>query len=55
MTIPWAMSAPGVVEVGKIEEGVSITDTSPTIADLLDVAPASEWTGRSVRSILRLP
>ncbi len=52
MTIPWAMSAPGVVQPGEIDEPVSIIDTAPTIADLLDVAPALEWTGRSVLSML---
>ena len=48
MTIPWGISAPGVVEPGEIAEPVNIIDTAPTIADLLGVAPAREWTGRSV-------
>ncbi|MEM7028731.1 MAG: alkaline phosphatase family protein [Chloroflexota bacterium] len=48
MTIPWGISAPGVVEPGEITEPVSIIDTAPTIADLLGVPPAREWTGRSV-------
>ena len=52
MTIPWVMSAPGVVEPGEIDEQVSIIDNPPTIADLLDVTPAREWTGRSVLSML---
>lgn len=48
MTIPWVMWAPGVVEPGEIDEQVNITDNPPTIADLLGVPPAREWTGRSV-------
>ena len=48
MTIPWIMYAPGIVEPCSIPQPVSIIDTAPTLADLLGVKPAEEWTGKSV-------
>ena len=50
MTIPWIVYAPGSVPAGEIEQDVYIYDTAPTIADLIGVEPAKEWTGRSLRS-----
>ena len=48
MTIPWMITGPGVRQGHRIGMDVSLLDTAPTIAHLLDVPPAQDWEGRVV-------
>lgn len=48
MTIPWMIAGPGVREGRLLEEPVSILDSAPTLAHLLQVAPHPSWEGRVV-------
>lgn len=49
MTIPWMLSGPGIRAGHDLAGGVSILDTAPTLARLLEVAPPREWEGRVVQ------
>ena len=48
MTIPWIACGPGIPSGHLISDPVSIIDTAPTIAKLLDVEPAVDWAGQIV-------
>ena len=48
MTIPWIACGPGIPSGDRISDPVSIIDTAPTIAKLLDVEPAVDWAGQVV-------
>ena len=51
MLIPWGLRAPGLPQ-GVIPDGsVSIVDNAPTIAVLLDVPAAADWSGSPVRVV----
>ena len=47
MTIPMFFYGPQFVP-GREIRGVSILDIAPTIADIMEVAPAKEWEGKSL-------
>ena len=47
MTIPMFFYGPQF-EPGREIRGVSILDIAPTIADIMGVAPAKEWEGKSL-------
>lgn len=49
MTIPMIFYDPQFVP-GREYRGVSILDIAPTIADIIGVAPAKEWEGKSLIS-----
>jgi predicted AlkP superfamily pyrophosphatase or phosphodiesterase len=51
MTIPWLISGPGIRQDHQIQGQVEITDNPPTIAALLGVEPAPEWTGRAIAEV----
>jgi predicted AlkP superfamily pyrophosphatase or phosphodiesterase len=51
MTIPWMVAGPGIRAGHAIESPVSLLDTAPTMARLLDIAPHREWEGRCVEEI----
>jgi predicted AlkP superfamily pyrophosphatase or phosphodiesterase len=48
MTIPWALSGPGIRSGHTLDTPVRIYDTCPTLAALLGVPPAREWEGRVI-------
>lgn len=48
MTIPICLCGPSF-EKGKEIHGVSIKDIAVTVADMLEVPPAAEWEGRSLK------
>jgi predicted AlkP superfamily pyrophosphatase or phosphodiesterase len=48
MTIPWLIVGAGIRAGHTIAGDVHITDTAPTIAHLLGIAPHRDWTGRAV-------
>jgi phosphopentomutase len=48
MTIPMFFFGKGF-EAGKVLENVSILDIAPTVADVMDVPPAPEWEGKSLK------
>lgn len=49
MTIPWIILGPGIKRGYQIRELVTLLDTAPTIAALLDVPAPQEWVGHIVR------
>ena len=48
MTIPWVLSGVGIRPDHTLETDIRIYDTCPTLAALLDLAPAREWEGRVI-------
>ena len=48
MTIPWMVAGPGILEGHTLSAPVSLLDTAPTLAQLLDLSPHHQWEGRSV-------
>lgn len=51
MTIPWIAVGPGIKKAHTIQSQVSLLDTAPTIAALLEVKPHAEWEGMRVQEI----
>lgn len=49
MLIPWMLSGPEIRADYELIDAVSILDTAPTLARLLDVAAPREWEGHAVR------
>jgi predicted AlkP superfamily pyrophosphatase or phosphodiesterase len=52
MTIPWLLAGPRVRVGHELQEPISLLDTAPTLARLLDVAPDGQWEGRCVAEAL---
>lgn len=52
MTIPWVVAGPRVRAGHSIAAPVSLLDTAPTVARLLDVAAPAAWEGRCPEEIL---
>lgn len=52
MTIPWMLYGDGVRAGYAIQSKVTLLDTAPTIAHLLDVPTARQWEGRVVGEAL---
>lgn len=55
MTIPWLLVGPSVRAGHAIQGPVSLLDTAPTLARLLNIPPAREWEGRCVEEALLEP
>lgn len=51
MTIPWIVVGPGVRPGYEIKSMVSLLDTAPTLARLLQIAPHPDWEGRCIEEI----
>jgi phosphopentomutase len=51
MTIPWVAAGPRIKPGYRIASPVSLLDTAPTLARLLNVTPHGEWEGRCVDEI----
>lgn len=52
MTIPWVLSGPQVRKGYTIREPVSLLDTAPTLARLLDCPVHPHWEGRCIEEAL---
>lgn len=48
MTIPWLIAGPQIRQGYQIQQPVSLLDTGPTLARLLDLQPPRDWEGRAV-------
>jgi arylsulfatase A-like enzyme len=48
MTIPWVVAGPRIRPHHDLTAAVSLLDTAPTLARLLDLAPHPQWEGRCV-------
>ena len=48
MTIPWILAGPGIRPGHSLQAPVSLLDTAPTLARLLDVKPDRQWEGAAV-------
>ena len=51
MTIPWMAVGPDIRKGHTIQAQVSLLDTAPTIAKLLEIKPHYEWEGKVVEEI----
>ncbi len=52
--VPLIVRIPGVTDGGHVvTEPVQLVDVAPTVADLLGVAPADHWQGRSLLPLIR--
>ncbi|MBI1880428.1 MAG: alkaline phosphatase family protein [Chloroflexi bacterium] len=51
MTIPWLVAGPDIRPGYELKTPVSLLDTAPTLARLLQIKPHSEWEGRCIEEI----
>jgi arylsulfatase A-like enzyme len=51
MIIPWIAVGPNIRQGYTIQSRISLFDTVPTIAKILEVSPHPEWEGRAVEEI----
>ncbi len=51
-TIPWIISGPGIRPGYSITQSISIMDTAPTIANLLELPVPIEWSGQVITEVL---
>ena len=51
MTIPWMAAGTGIKKGYTIQSQVSLLDTAPTIAKLMELKPHHEWEGNCVNEI----
>ena len=51
MTVPWMIAGPGIRQRYKIKTAVSLLDTAPTLARVLDITPHSHWEGQCVEEV----
>lgn len=51
MTIPWMIAGPGIRQNYAIQGAVSLLDTAPTLARILNVPVHADWEGRCVDEI----
>ncbi|MCB0112608.1 MAG: alkaline phosphatase family protein [Caldilineaceae bacterium] len=51
MNIPWMVSGPGIRENYAIQSPVSLLDTTPTLARIMDLAPHFQWEGSAPQEI----
>jgi predicted AlkP superfamily pyrophosphatase or phosphodiesterase len=51
MTIPWLLRGPGIRQDYEIAADVSLIDTAPTLASVLDVPPHGAWEGRCIEEV----
>ncbi|MBP7692858.1 MAG: alkaline phosphatase family protein [Anaerolineales bacterium] len=53
MTIPWVVAGPRIRPGFTLPAPVSLLDTAPTLARLLDIAPHPQWEGRCVEEAFK--
>ncbi len=53
LTIPWIVMGPRIRPGFEIAAPVSLLDTAPTLATLLDIPVPPQWEGRSIDEALR--
>lgn len=51
MTIPWMIAGPGIKRGHEIQSDVSLLETTPTLARILDISPHRDWEGRCVTEV----
>jgi arylsulfatase A-like enzyme len=51
MTIPWLIMGPGIKQGHEIETAVSLLDTAPTLAHIMDVPVHHDWEGHCISEI----
>lgn len=51
MTIPWLVAGPGIRRGYEVSTPVSLLDTAPTLARILNIEPHRDWEGRCVAEI----
>jgi arylsulfatase A-like enzyme len=51
MLIPWMTAGPGIKKGYTIQSQVTLMDTAPTIAKILDIQAHREWEGKCLAEI----
>lgn len=51
MLVPWMIAGPRIRAGRQIEGAVSLVDTAPTLARVLELEPPAVWTGRAVDEV----
>jgi predicted AlkP superfamily pyrophosphatase or phosphodiesterase len=51
MTIPWLAAGPAIKQGHEIQTPVSLLDTAPTLARMLEIPPHPQWEGKVVEEI----
>ena len=51
MTIPWMVAGPRIRAGHEIQSRVSLLDTAPTLAKIMDVARYADWEGRPIEEV----
>ena len=51
MTIPWVVFGPRIKPDHKIQQPITLLDTAPTLAALLNIRPDPEWQGQPVQEV----
>ena len=51
MIVPWLIAGPGIRQGHPIAGPVSLLDTAPTLARVMDLRPPREWEGRVVEEV----
>lgn len=54
MTIPWMIAGPGIRRGYEIQEPVTLLDSAPTLAHLLQARTHQDWEGRCVQEVFEL-
>lgn len=55
LRVPLMIRAPAVLEAGRVEQAVDLLDLTPTLADLVGLAPADTWQGASLVPVIDDP
>lgn len=51
MAIPWIVAGPRIRSNYTLKNSVSLLDTAPTLARLLNIPPHPQWEGRCVDEV----
>jgi predicted AlkP superfamily pyrophosphatase or phosphodiesterase len=51
MTIPWMVAGPGIRPGYDIQGAVSLLDTAPTLAEILNIRPHKDWEGQCIMEL----
>jgi arylsulfatase A-like enzyme len=51
MLIPWLIMGPGIRQGHEIEAAVSLLDTAPTLAAIMDIPAHHDWEGNCISEI----
>jgi predicted AlkP superfamily pyrophosphatase or phosphodiesterase len=51
MNIPWIISGPNIKRNYAIQSTITLLDTAPTLARIMDIDPVSDWAGQCIDEV----